>query len=84
LSRANSQQSQALRGRIGGFVTHARYDSNEIAARARRGFNKKFELEVDPDGLLSETERSRRAGMARKAYFARLALASANARRRKS
>lgn len=82
MSRSSPHKSQALRGRIGGFVTHSRFDSNEIAARARRGFNKKFELEVDPDGLLTETERSRRAEMARKAHFARLALRSANARRK--
>lgn len=71
-------------GRIGGFITHSRYNSAEIAAHARRGFNARFEKEVDPDGLLPDTERARRADMARKAYFARLALKSADARRRRA
>lgn len=43
----------------------------------------KFEREVDPDGILTPAERTRRAESARKAYFARLALKSATARRRR-
>lgn len=43
----------------------------------------KFEREVDPDGVLAPAERARRAAHARKAYFARLALKSAQARRRR-
>jgi hypothetical protein len=41
----------------------------------------RFEREVDPDGELPIEERQRRAEHARKAYFLRLALASAKARR---
>ncbi len=41
-----------------------------------------FERQVDPDGSLSPAERARRAGLARKAYFTRLALRSAQARRK--
>jgi hypothetical protein len=44
----------------------------------------RFERQVDPDGVLSPEERARRAGHARKAYFTRLALRSAQARRRSS
>ena len=44
----------------------------------------RFEREVDPDGVLSPEERARRAGHARKAYFTRLALQSAKARRKTS
>jgi len=43
----------------------------------------RFEREVDPDGVLPEVERLRRAEHARKAYMQKLALASA-ARRRKT
>ena len=43
----------------------------------------KFEAEVDPEGILSENERRRRAEAARKAYFARLGLKSAQTRQRK-
>lgn len=42
----------------------------------------KFELEVDPDKVLPEAERQRRAEAAKKAYFTRLALKSVQARRR--
>ena len=50
---------------------------------ARRALLDRFERQVDPDGVLSPEERVRRAGHARKAYFARLALRSAQARRKK-
>jgi hypothetical protein len=39
--------------------------------------------QVDPDRVLPEAERERRAAQARKAYFAGLALASAKSRRNK-
>lgn len=42
----------------------------------------KFEREVDPDGVLPPDERARRAEHKRRAYFQRLALKSARARRR--
>jgi hypothetical protein len=42
----------------------------------------RFERQVDPDGELPPAERARRAGHARKAYFTRLALRSAQARRK--
>jgi hypothetical protein len=49
----------------------------------RKGFLARFEREVDPEGVLPESERARRAEHARKAYMQKLALASA-ARRRKA
>jgi hypothetical protein len=57
-------------------------DPSARTAPARRALLDRFEREVDPDSLLSPAERARRAGHARKAYFARLALRSAQARRR--
>jgi hypothetical protein len=51
-------------------------------APARRALLDRFEREVDPDGVLAPAERARRAGHARKAYFSRLALQSAKARRK--
>jgi hypothetical protein len=51
---------------------------------ARDKFAERFLDEVDPERVLPEGERNRRAASARKAYFARLALASATARRRKA
>jgi hypothetical protein len=73
-------EQRSLRGRIGAYSLHARYNSREITEPARRAFLSRFEREVDPDGVLPEAERLRRAEYARRAYFARLALASAKAR----
>jgi hypothetical protein len=76
-------EEASLRGRIGAFVLHARYDSRETTAKGRAAFLARFERQVDPDGVLPEAERLRRADAARRAYFARLSLMSARARRRK-
>ena len=73
----------ALRGRIGAYALHARYDARETTRSARQAFLSRFEREVDPDGLLPEPERQRRAESARRAHFARLALASARKRAKK-
>jgi hypothetical protein len=48
---------------------------------ARTAFDQRFLDQVDPDRVLPEAERNRRAASARKAYFARLTLASIKARR---
>jgi hypothetical protein len=76
------QAARALRGRIGAHAQHAQGKTNTEPARA--AFMARFEDEVDPDRVLSPEERARRAEHARKAYFARLALASARARRAKA
>ena len=73
-------QVLALRGRIGAFVLHSRYDARETTAAARSAFLARFENEVDPERVLSEAERLTRAEYARKAHFARLALKSAQVR----
>jgi hypothetical protein len=51
------------------------------ARKASPGSIEYFERQVDPNGVLSEPERRRRAEHKMKAYFQRLALASARARR---
>jgi hypothetical protein len=60
---------------------HAQYDARQTTVSGRAAFLARFEVEVDPDGTLAPAERRRRAEHARRAYFTRLALASANARR---
>ncbi len=50
-------------------------------AKARAALMATFEAKVDPHGVLPPAERAVRAESARKAYFARLALKSAQARR---
>lgn len=77
-------REMALRGRIGAYALHARRDPRETTMPARAAFLNKFEDQVDPDRVLPEAERLRRAESARKAHFARLALASARARAKKA
>jgi hypothetical protein len=71
---------RALRGRIGAYSLHARSDPRETTRNARATFLATFLDAVDPDLRLPEEERLRRAESARKAHFARMALASARAR----
>jgi hypothetical protein len=47
---------------------------------ARDAFMSRFDLAVDPEGVLPPEERARRAEAARRAYFVRLALKSSQAR----
>ncbi len=70
-----------LRARIGGLALAAQRDSRAYTAQARASFLSRFEREVDPDSLLPPAERQRRAAAAKRLYFARLALRSAQARR---
>lgn len=58
-------------------------DRTARTAPARRALLDKFEREVDPDNKLPPAERAKRAENARKAYYQRLALKSAIARRRR-
>lgn len=78
-----SHGERVLLGRIGGYTALSRHNAYEMTKAARKGFESKFEREVDPEGMLEPQDRARRAEMARKAYFARLALLSAQARRRR-
>ncbi len=78
---AMSPQERSLRGRIGAHALHARYGRAELTAKARAKFLERFLDELDPDRVLPEDERLRRAKHARSAQFSRLALKSAKARR---
>lgn len=69
--------------RIAAHDSWARTDDRAArTAPARKALLDRFEQQVDPEGLLTPAERTIRAGHARKAYFARLALKSAQSRRR--
>ncbi|KIA60561.1 hypothetical protein FG87_36205 [Nocardia vulneris] len=52
-------------------------------AKARSAVLSKFERAVDPDGLLSPEERAYRVEQAKKAHYTRMALKSAQNRRRR-
>ncbi len=73
----------SVRGRLGAYRQQSRHSPIDTTAAARAAFLSKFELEVDPDKVLPEAERQRRAEAAKKAYFTRLALKSVQARRRR-
>ena len=68
--------------RLGAHGLHASHDAKETTEPARRAFLQRFEDEVDPDRIFPDAERLRRAEHARKLYFGRLALKSAQARRK--
>lgn len=72
---------RTLAGSIGAHESWARTtDRTARTAPGRRAFDERFEREVDPDGVLDPAERARRAEHARKAYFLRLSLRSAQSR----
>ena len=77
----NKSQRQQ-RARIGGYALAASRDPQEYTRAARRGFMRRFLDEVDPDRVLPEAERERRARAALRGYMTKLALRSAQARGR--
>jgi hypothetical protein len=75
---------RSLRSQIAAHESWAHTDDRPArTANARRAMLDKFERQVDPDGALAPAERAKRAEHARKAHFKRLALKSAQARRRR-
>lgn len=82
---ARSPGERALVSTVAAHDSWARTpDRSARTAPARTAFDRRFLDQVDPDRVLSEDERNRRAASARKAYFARLTLKSIQARRAKS
>jgi hypothetical protein len=82
-------KSAVLRSQIASIAAHSLHaqvsDPSAHTAAARQAFlTDRFEREVDPDGVLTPDDRARRAAHARSAYFKRLALRSASARRSRS
>lgn len=78
-------QERSLAGRLAAHALHAQVEDPTAHTKpARDAFMARFEREVDPEGKLTPKERARRAEHAKKAHFTRLALKSAQARRRKA
>lgn len=75
---------RSMRARLAAHSLHSQRDSTELTAKARSAFLSGFERQVDPSGVLTPQERHRRAESARKAHFTRLALRSAQARRKRA
>lgn len=81
MSRDHSARMRRLHARAAAFAMHAQHDSEQTSRRGREAFLARFERQVDPDGVLSQAERTRRAEAAKRAYFVRLAIKSAESRR---
>lgn len=61
--------------RMAALTLHSKInDPVAHTAPAREAFMRKFEREVDPDGLLEPSERARRARAAMRAHMSRLRL----------
>lgn len=77
-----SPSERRQRASLAALSRWSREDPVAGTAKARQAFAERFLDEVDPDRVLPEAERLRRAECARKAYYKRLAYKSALARRR--
>ncbi|MGV0050116.1 hypothetical protein ACRU43_12890 [Mycobacterium colombiense] len=74
-----------LRSQIAAHESWARTPDRPARTRAaRNAFWNRFERLVDPEGKLHPAQRAKAAENARKAHFKRMALKSAEARRRRS
>jgi hypothetical protein len=78
-----SPAERILRARLAAHSLHAQVNSRDHTKPARRAFMDRFEDQVDPNRVLPNAERQRRVEQAKKAYFTRLALKAAQARRRR-
>lgn len=76
-------KDRVTRAKIAAHTRWGKQDGREGTAKARRAFADRFLQEADPEGVLPEEERQRRAESLKKAHFSRLALKSAQARRRR-
>jgi hypothetical protein len=72
---------KSLRHQIAANTRWSKEDPTRQGEILRAGLDAKFLREVDPNNELPEAERVRRAQNARRAYFQRLALKSAAARK---
>ena len=80
---AHDPRERTLAARAAAHTSWARTpDRSARTAPGRAALQARFEAEVDPEGVLPPDERARRADSARAAYFSRLALRSAKARRK--
>jgi hypothetical protein len=88
VTETSSVTEAAIRSQIGRIGAHSSWaKTKDRAARtapARKAMLDKFEREVDPNHEVPAAERAKRVESAKKAYYARLALKSAQARRRRS
>lgn len=78
------QTDRSMAARIAAHTRWAKtVDRAAATAPARAALERKFEREADPDGVLPPDELSKRVENLRTAYFTRMALRSAQGRRRR-
>lgn len=73
-------EQRSQRARIAALARWSKEDPAKNAERGQAGLIAKFEREVDPDGVLSDAERRRRAECRRREHLARLSYASSKAK----
>ena len=79
------ESKRRLRARIGGLSLHLRYNSDEIARKARAGFEARFykeALEIDP--TLEGTALEKNVQKRRSIYFTRMSLKSIETKEKKN
>jgi len=81
---ALTPQQRTLRARLAAQTRWAQQDPVAGTEAARRAFTDRFFVDqVDPDRVLPERERHRRAESARKAFYTQMAYRSAQVRARR-
>jgi hypothetical protein len=78
------ENPQRTWGRIGGLTAWSRNEPETMVGPAHRGFRRRFENLVDPEGKLDPAERAVRADRAQRAHMLTLAARSAAARKRRA
>lgn len=81
MTEEHRKSLRRMRARAAAYAMHAQHDSRVTSRKGREAFLARFEREVDPEGVLPERERCRRAELAKRAHFTRLAIRSAEVRR---
>jgi hypothetical protein len=75
-----SREQRRLRAQTAAYERWSKEDPREGTKPARAAFKRRFLDQVDPERVLPELERERRAQAALKAHMVRMALASSRAR----
>jgi len=82
MANSLTPSERTLQARVAAHISWANTDDRAgRTEKARAAFRSSFEDQVDPERKLPPAERARRAEHLRGAHYARLALASARARR---
>lgn len=81
MSSPLTPEQRSLRARMGAYAQHAQHDVRDTTRAGLEAASARFLDEVDPEHVLPEAERQRRAAAARKAHMLKLAWRSAEVRR---